>query len=73
MLDKSNRFEETSPVNGTVGGAGKGNLDPDALVFVFGFFRGGAVVIVSGSPIVDAHGSSSSYIPGIFGGRAMRN
>ena len=71
-MGKSNRFEETSSVDGTVGGAGKGNLDPDAFVFAFGFFRGGAVV-VSGSPVVDAHGSSSSYIPGIFGGRAMRN
>jgi len=51
--------------------AGNGSLDAESRGFDFDFLRGG-VVCFGFSSDDDGLGSSSSYIPGMFGGRAMR-
>jgi hypothetical protein len=51
---------------------GNGSLDAERRGLDFDFLRGG-VVCFGFSSDDDALGSSSSYIPGMFGGRAIRN
>ena len=51
---------------------GNGNLDAERRGLVFDFLRGDGVFCGFSSDD-DGPGSSSSYIPGMFGGRAMRN
>jgi hypothetical protein len=50
---------------------GNGSLDAERRGLDFDFLRGG-VVFCGFSSDDDRLGSSSSYIPGMFGGRAMR-
>ena len=51
---------------------GNGSLDAERRGLDFAFLRGG-VVCFEFSSDDDGLGSSSSYIPGTFGGRAIRN
>ena len=51
---------------------GNGSLDAERRGLAFDFLRGG-VVCFGFSSDDDALGSSSSYIPGTFGGREIRN
>ena len=52
---------------------GNGSLDAERRGLDFDFLRGGVVCFGFFSSEDDWLGSSSSYIPGMFGGRAIRN
>ena len=81
-MDKLDIVEEGSIFKDTAGwGAdgvgeeprdGNGSLDAERRGFDFDFLAGG-VVCLEFSSDDDGLGSSSSYIPGTFGGREIRN